>query len=297
MDPSTGTFTTMDTYGGSLSDPMSLHKYLFANSNPVKYSDPSGHTSLSELGTAMAVGAIISGALYSTCALVAGFLDLTTGSHRLEKYSINGLIYSMLYGALLGAIGWEFAAFFSALNLMPIQFIGISILFAILGIECKYWGYEALNSGNVIAGTILNTIGDVAFAGGFAAASAAITKNTNPLGLNNNDIYSTDDSNNLAENNDGQVIKNADRSGTALYRTDPFHRAPSFPPDGKWVKFNFINNEGELFTAYQINANLDGMDGIFEYIMNSDGVITHQNFIPNVFADGIPHSFHGYTLI
>ena len=63
MDPATGTFTTMDTYGGSLSDPMSLHKYLFANSNPVMYCDPSGHYTLSEQETAMAIQGFIGEAL------------------------------------------------------------------------------------------------------------------------------------------------------------------------------------------------------------------------------------------
>lgn len=43
MDTSTGRFISQDTYAGSTADPISLHKYLYANSNPVMYSDPSGY--------------------------------------------------------------------------------------------------------------------------------------------------------------------------------------------------------------------------------------------------------------
>ena len=39
MNPNTGTFITMDPYQGSLFDPVSLHKYLYANANPIMYSD------------------------------------------------------------------------------------------------------------------------------------------------------------------------------------------------------------------------------------------------------------------
>ena len=64
LDPATGTFTTIDTYGGSLSDPMSLHKYLFANSNPVMYCDPSGHsTLLTETNTVVAIVFILASAI------------------------------------------------------------------------------------------------------------------------------------------------------------------------------------------------------------------------------------------
>ena len=45
MDPSTGTFISMDSYQGSIYDPVSLHKYLYANANPVTYVDPSGYNS------------------------------------------------------------------------------------------------------------------------------------------------------------------------------------------------------------------------------------------------------------
>ena len=49
MDTSTGRFITQDTYQGTINDPVSLHKYLYANANPVTYSDPSGYMSAADL--------------------------------------------------------------------------------------------------------------------------------------------------------------------------------------------------------------------------------------------------------
>ena len=33
----------MDSYQGSIYEPVTLHKYLYANANPVMYTDPSGY--------------------------------------------------------------------------------------------------------------------------------------------------------------------------------------------------------------------------------------------------------------
>ena len=49
MDTATGRFITQDTYQGTINDPVSLHKYLYANNNPVMCSDPSGYVSETDL--------------------------------------------------------------------------------------------------------------------------------------------------------------------------------------------------------------------------------------------------------
>ena len=88
MDPASGTFTSMDTYAGSLSDPMSLHKYLFANSNPVMYSDPSGHSS-GELTDAMGTCSIITilaNAMKSSIVMVSGFIKSSVILSSLFKF-------------------------------------------------------------------------------------------------------------------------------------------------------------------------------------------------------------------
>ena len=43
MNPATGTFTQEDTYQGNIYDALSLHKYLYAQDNPVIYKDPTGN--------------------------------------------------------------------------------------------------------------------------------------------------------------------------------------------------------------------------------------------------------------
>ena len=59
MDTSTGRFISMDTYQGTTADPISLHKYLYANSNPVMYTDPSGYTTYAEKQVTVATIAIL----------------------------------------------------------------------------------------------------------------------------------------------------------------------------------------------------------------------------------------------
>ncbi len=60
MDTSTGRFISMDSYQGNTFEPDTLHKYLYANSNPITYSDPSGYFyDLNSLNAGTAGGAVI----------------------------------------------------------------------------------------------------------------------------------------------------------------------------------------------------------------------------------------------
>jgi hypothetical protein len=60
MNPATGSFITMDAYQGDTRDPVTLHKYLYANANPVTYSDPTGYFGLASFSTGLTVMSVLS---------------------------------------------------------------------------------------------------------------------------------------------------------------------------------------------------------------------------------------------
>ena len=48
FDPKLGRFLTQDSYLGQIDEPPSLHRYLYANANPLFFTDPTGHYSRAE---------------------------------------------------------------------------------------------------------------------------------------------------------------------------------------------------------------------------------------------------------
>jgi RHS repeat-associated protein len=59
-DQRTGRFIRRDSFEGIISTPTTLHKYIYANANPVIFTDPLGYFSLQEFGVAARIAATLS---------------------------------------------------------------------------------------------------------------------------------------------------------------------------------------------------------------------------------------------
>ena len=89
--PDTGRFWTADTFEGQQTDPLSLHKYLYAANNPFNRVDPSGNESLIELN----ISSVMS----------AGMQGFRAAGLAVAKRMALNSIYGATLGAAVGA--WD----------------------------------------------------------------------------------------------------------------------------------------------------------------------------------------------
>ncbi|MBT3011097.1 MAG: putative Ig domain-containing protein [Candidatus Thiodiazotropha sp. (ex Lucina pensylvanica)] len=113
-DQSQGRFTQQDTWMGNNHDPITLHKYLYANADPGNVIDPSGQFGLSSLGTTLN----ILGNIMMTVSTVHSVFQIATGDEELTAKRLGSTILFNMLGAkagkVIGLFGKRFAKEFRA---------------------------------------------------------------------------------------------------------------------------------------------------------------------------------------
>ncbi len=121
-DPANARFISRDPFEGVLRDPVTLHRYLYANANPVSFGDPTGEFTIANVGTALVVvdvalditSNVLSGASVGTIvysAAVTGIFAAATGSSAFAVASARSAVFlgSQLVSRVTRGVGVRFA--------------------------------------------------------------------------------------------------------------------------------------------------------------------------------------------
>ncbi|MBE5945166.1 MAG: RHS repeat-associated core domain-containing protein [Lachnospiraceae bacterium] len=235
MNPSTGTFISMDTYEGSIYDPDTLHKYLYANGNPVKYSDPTGNF-FSGIGSFMAttiqttlnnaaqlhVMGVISGV---TSSAITTFLGGSTDD------AINAFIVGYIGGFGMGAVLCVAAAY-SAIVFAKI-YLAVSFTNVIMTVTMMVYSIFKQKEKYVIVYAVLSIIALMNFYQAYSLYGSIVMtgdKGSITIGFDNNDpdnptfngkkIGQTQYGNNSISTNQ-QTLLDALKDAPVEYRKNP----------------------------------------------------------------------------
>lgn len=90
-----------------------------------------------------------------------------------------------------------------------------------------------------------------------------------------------------------ELASGMERTGTALSKSDAFHRSVSWVVDAPAAqRFAAQGGDGVSRELYQLPGEVNGKSGVFEWIIDRSGtspVINHQRFIPGGSVTGYPN--------
>ncbi|MFC3700202.1 putative Ig domain-containing protein [Reinekea marina] len=95
-DQNIGRFTQMDTWMGSNHDPITLHKYLYANADPVTYTDPTGKFSLGSVMTSVRTMGSLAMRGYNTYDNAMLLIQIANGDMTMNELAITFLASKFL---------------------------------------------------------------------------------------------------------------------------------------------------------------------------------------------------------
>ena len=278
MNPATGTFTTMDTSAGSICDPTSLHKYLYANANPVTYVDSSGYFGLTDVVCANAIGDML---FYGISAGIINVgLNLIREIRAANKYGTKVdfayvITMSFVEGFLVGSFFGGCSILASSLNSAIIQTAlgGTSFLFGSISLAQSQNDLENHDYDLMVLDIIFATGGFVAAERCFdSAAEISSAKNTAetvtvPTPENTNTVTDKTSASNYSANK-------------ASFDSRGYHPEPGERTFNGYVKKN-VNIEAEIVLRTKspgFNNNANGVGGQFKRI----GAGEHGTISPHV---------------
>lgn len=257
MDPASGTFTSMDTYAGSLSDPMSLHKYLFANSNPVMYSDPSGLFSLADIDASMAIDFILNAGYMSGYLYI---IDASITDPQLEHHDFTGYLCAIGFGMLFAALNLALSATVAGLLILAIIDTALGAAGTIKGVIDFINGHKIYGGLEILSSALLTWFGWRNYTSAVNAAKAV--GNTNSTGINSEKNKSSNQ--NSARNQNPADNSNSSGStsrGKGWKVGDPIDNLTKSGKEPSWstVRARYWKNEAYYYPQNNSKSNLSLM--------------------------------------